>query len=132
MTTSRQERIQIPNSEHEPFITSFEIHYNSLVPSSSTFMIAITTKYLLSLALKTGHICADTTFKLIWQGFPVLAYGTTDLQRHFNPVSIYLCSNESTEDFILIFSNLKESISNEDPYVRKCAILCAAKVTIIK
>ncbi|MFO0131040.1 MAG: hypothetical protein ACK52J_00075 [bacterium] len=27
---------------------------------------------------------------------------------------------------------LKESISNEDPYVRKCAILCAAKVTIIK
>ena len=82
-----------------------------MVPSASIFRIAITTKYLLSLALKTGHICADTTYKLIWQGFPVLVVGTTDLQRHFHPVSVYLCSNESTEDFIFIFSNLKESIS---------------------
>ena len=56
-----QERTEVPESEHEPFITSFEIFYNDLVPSSSNFPIAISTKFLLSLALKTSHICADTT-----------------------------------------------------------------------
>jgi len=45
----------------------------------------VSTKILLSLALKEDIIInADTTYKLIWQGFPVLLLGTTDHNRKFH------------------------------------------------
>ena len=40
-----------------------------------------------------------------------MVVGTTDLQRFFHPISVFLCSNKSTDDFVFIFYNLKESIS---------------------
>ena len=56
------ERLSIPENEHEPFISGYEIKFNDLVPDSSKFRIAITTKYILLIALKTNHICADATY----------------------------------------------------------------------
>ena len=77
--------------------------------------------------LKTWHLCADATYKLIWQSFPVLISGTIDLQRHFHPVSESIYSNEAVDDFTFIFfmffqrwSQLNESnINNFLEYFRK-------------
>ena len=56
-------------------------------------------------------MCADATYKIIWNGFPIFIIGTTDLRRKFHPISAYVCSNETTEDFTLIFTNVKVTIS---------------------
>ena len=109
----------------EPFVLSFEIHYNLLVPASSTFSLSISTKFLLKLMLTTWHLCADATYKLICQGFPVLISGTTDLQRHFHPVSVSICSNEAVDDFTFIFSALKDSIGKIHNQIYQPTILIA-------
>ncbi|CAF4641731.1 unnamed protein product [Rotaria sp. Silwood2] len=40
----------------------------------------------------SSHLCSDATYKLVWQGFPVLIIGTTDLNKAFHPfgLAIYL------------------------------------------
>ena len=60
----------------------------------SKFRIFISTKRLLKLATKSNNIHADGTYKLIWEGMPVLIIGNSDLDRHFHPFGICICSNE--------------------------------------
>mgnify|MGYP002790673476 FL=1 len=52
------------------------------------------------------HIHADATYKLTWQGFPILVCGTTDSNRKFHPFGITVCTNEKTEDFKFMFRSL--------------------------
>jgi hypothetical protein len=53
-----------------------------------------------------NHIHADATYKLIWQGYPVLVVGTTDKIRQFHPFGLCICSNEQTADFVFLFEAL--------------------------
>lgn len=57
----------------------------------------------------TDKLHADATYKLIWQGFPVLVCGTTDMGRHFHPFGVGVCVNERQEDFKFIFQTIKDS-----------------------
>jgi hypothetical protein len=61
----------------------------------------------LKLALNVNHIHADATYKLIWQGYPVLVVGTTDKIIQFHPFGLCICSNEQTADFVFLFEALK-------------------------
>ena len=62
------ENISTPDNEHEPYVIDYVIEVNDKLPKSSIVRIAISTQYLLKIALKRKHICADATYKLIWQG----------------------------------------------------------------
>ena len=62
------------------------------------------------IALKTKHICADPTFKLIWLGFPVLVVGTTDKGKHFHPFGIGVTSSETSVNFEFIFHPIAKGI----------------------
>ncbi|CAF1343176.1 unnamed protein product, partial [Rotaria sordida] len=54
------------------------------------------------------HIHADATYKLIWQGFPVLVIGTIDLNKAFHPFGLAICTNEKkTKDFEFIFNSIQ-------------------------
>ncbi|CAF4227099.1 unnamed protein product [Rotaria sordida] len=53
------------------------------------------------------HLHADATYKLIWQGFPVLIVGTTDFNKAFHPFGLAVCSNEKTKDFEFIFNSIQ-------------------------
>ena len=58
-------------------------------------MIFLTTKRLISIATKTKIIHSDATYKLIWQGFPLLIVWTTDKARKFHPFGLGICTNET-------------------------------------
>jgi hypothetical protein len=45
---------------------------------NAKFYVFVSTKRLLENCRKTEHICADATYKLTYEGFPVLLCGTTD------------------------------------------------------
>ena len=64
----------IPDDEHEPFIIDDFIQVNDKVPKASIIRISISTKYLIGLCRKRKHICADATYKLIWQGKNILYF----------------------------------------------------------
>jgi hypothetical protein len=56
----------IPDNDHTLFVIKSHILVNDLVPEASTIRISISTKTLLKNAMKTRHLCADATYKLIW------------------------------------------------------------------
>ena len=60
---------------------------------------------------KTSHISVDATYKLIYQGFPVLLTGTTDIMKHFHPFGLAITSHETSEDFAFVFNSLKDVAS---------------------
>ena len=55
------------------------------------------------------HICADATYKLIWQGYPVLIIGATDIGKKFHPFGLSISIKEEHTDFAFIFS-LKDAV----------------------
>lgn len=65
----------VPDNEHEPFVIDSFIHYNEKYPSASIIRISFSTRILLKIAMKTKHVCADATYKLIWHNFPVFLIG---------------------------------------------------------
>ena len=113
-----------PENGDEAFVSSYEIMYNDEHDYAEAanndesdydeyegkFRIFITTKRLLKLASRATNILADATYKLVWQGFPILIAGTSDLDRHFHPFSMAICSNEKTQDFKFIFESLKKGV----------------------
>jgi hypothetical protein len=62
------EHREIPDDWNEPFVIDSFIQVNDVVPTSSTIRITISTKNLIGLARNRKHICADGTYKLIWEG----------------------------------------------------------------
>lgn len=93
----------VPEDDNKGFIVSYEINYDE----PSYFRFFVSSKTLLKLALNVNHIHADATYKLIWQGYPVLVVGTTDKIRQFHPFGLCICSNEQTADFVFLFEALK-------------------------
>jgi hypothetical protein len=74
------------------------------------FRFVLTTKRLLRNTLKTKHICADATYKLLWLGFPVLVVGTTDKVKRFHPFGIGVTSTETCVDFAFIFNAIAKGV----------------------
>jgi hypothetical protein len=69
-----------------------------------------TTKRLIKLAALSNKIHAEATYKLVFEGSPVLLNGNTDLDRHFHSFGISVCSNEKTADLVFIFQTLVETL----------------------
>jgi hypothetical protein len=64
----------------------------------------------LRLAVLSNKKHADATYKLVYEGSPVLLNGNTDLDRHFHSFGISVCSNEKTADFVFIFKTLIDTL----------------------
>ncbi len=86
---------------HRPFVSAFDV-------SESKFQLHLTTAHMLQLAerLETHGIAlqADTTAKLIWNGFPIVVIGCQDRDRHFHVLQISVVwKNEDTEVYTTCF-----------------------------
>ena len=66
-----------------------------------------TTKLLATTALGE-RIHANGTYKLIWQGFPVIVVGTTDARRSFVLGGLAICSGETVEDYQFAFDTIPD------------------------
>ena len=67
-------RTKIPEDLHEVFVIGDEIIIDEIDSSKSIFRVSVSTRFLLELGLKTRHLAADATYKLIFQGFPVFLF----------------------------------------------------------
>lgn len=95
----------VPEDEIEPFVLNYKID-----EEENSFKFFITSKELLKNALDCVTIHCDATYKIIWQGFPVLVVGTSDFDRHFHIFGISVSCTEQTEDFEFLFNSLKEGV----------------------
>lgn len=103
------ENSKVPSSSTEPFIVDYELSKRSETPY---FRFFVSSLQLLQLAIDVKHMCADGTYKLIWQNFPILQCGTTDMARHFHPFGLGVCSGETGNDYSFIFNAVKKGVKD--------------------
>ena len=98
----------IPDDEDDTYISSQIIQYGDEYEDEEDlepmFRFFLTTKRLLRHATNARIICADATYKLNWQGYPVLIVGTIDRDKQFHPIGLSVCMTERQEDFEFVFS----------------------------
>lgn len=103
-----------PTEADDAYVFAHEFAENDGAGEVS-FKLSISTPRLLQNAASARHLAIDATYKLNWQGFPVLIVGTTDSDRHFHPLSISICSNERMESFQFILESLKRQVPELSP-----------------
>lgn len=76
------------------------------------FVGLLTTKRLLShcLGTKVKIVHADTTYKLLWEDFPVHVFGTTDYKKSFHLVGIGISTNETAETYEFCFNAIHKGV----------------------
>lgn len=58
-------------------------------------------------------MCADATYKILWQGFPLIVVGFIDREKHFHVIAIVVTSNERTSEYEFVFRYLKKGIEQQ-------------------
>ena len=83
------------------FVVGMKIEYQPI-----NFIIALTTKRLLENGKKGDLIAIDSTYKLNWQGYPIVLLGTIDADKHFHPIIATLVYKEDKDTFQFLFELL--------------------------
>lgn len=108
----------IPEDLDTPFVACSRFEVARKTKEIERLNIVITTKRLLSFALKRKDILiCDATYKVIWQGFPVIVVGTVDFAKKFHPIAVMVTKTEQKSDLEFLFDTLRNSIYeiyNED------------------
>ena len=78
----------------------------------SHFHSCFSSKILLRKLNNTGQFHIDCTYKIIKYFYPLLVFGITDFERHFQPIAFMVTSHETEEDFKYFFRSL-DTIAQE-------------------
>ena len=62
----------------------------------------------------------DATYKLLWQGYPVLIVGTADANHVFHPFAVAVIKGETEKDFAFIFEALHEADLEWTQWLQDC------------
>lgn len=106
------ENTDIPTEKSAPFIVDYDVLINENKPNDSEFRFMVSTKRLLENAINIDKIHTDATYKLVWQGFPVLLVGTSDTHRQFHMIGIAVCTSETSVDFGFIFDAVNKGLND--------------------
>ena len=119
-----KEHATIPEDLDEPFIM-YQIKIDeqdnqevfppgkfNIPIENESFRFFVTTRRLLSIASKSKFIHADSTYKLIWNNFPVLVCGTSDMDKVFHPFGLAVCTSEKENDFQFMFESLQVGLES--------------------
>lgn len=100
----------IPDDENDPFVVVYNVNMNEEKVENSKFHFFVSTKTLLRNAVELERIHTDATYKINWQGYPVLLIGMTDSNRKFHPFGVCVATHECAADFESLFQTLKNSV----------------------
>lgn len=99
-------RMKIPDLKDDPFVLNYTVRCESFDPEEQDIKIVLSTRRLLENLKKSDMVQIDATYKIIWQGYPVMIVGTSDKGQVFHPFAIAVCKGESANDFGYIFDAL--------------------------
>jgi len=91
-------RSESPMNDDEPF--AIDSYFDASKPNFGVF--ASHNRLLQTLRLTTA-LQADASYKLSWNGFPVLVIGNSDQDRKFHPEGIAVTSTEAHSDSEFLF-----------------------------
>lgn len=99
-------RKEIPLDEDTAFVLDHLVHAESTNPDDQVLRLVVSTRRLLRSMEKSDMVQIDSTYKTIWQGYPVMVFGTSDRNQVFHPFGLVVCNAETGEDFRFIFEAL--------------------------
>ena len=65
-----EDNLTNPSDEDDPYVVKYHVKENEVI----SFKFFISTKRLIYLSTSCAVFHADATYKLIWQGYPVLQF----------------------------------------------------------
>ena len=98
-----EQRTSVPSDEDEPFVLKYYVNKKSENPDEQCLKVVLSTRRLLLFTSLLSLIQIDATYKLVWQGYPVIIAGTSDKNNVFHPFLLAVTNGESTEDFTFVF-----------------------------
>lgn len=101
-----KQRMSVPTDEDQAFVCGFDCDYEA-----PAFRLCLSTPRLLKLGADTTNVHADATYKLIWQGYPVLILGFSDAGRKMHPMGVAITVSETKKDFKFLFSAIAHGVS---------------------
>lgn len=107
-----EQNAEVPDMRECPFVLNYESPAPGVSQNKRFVRFVMTSKLLLQNATKSNIIHVDATYKLLWNGFPVLVLGTTDKNRQFHLISIGVSTNETEADFAFMLTSLKTGIEH--------------------
>lgn len=76
----------------------------------NSFAFVVSTMRLLENAKDRKNICADGTYKIVWEGFPLVVVGTIDRIKRFHMIGMCLTSNERESEYEFVFKTLSKAV----------------------
>lgn len=114
-----QSSTNVPDNTDDAYVVDFHINDNG----NGKIHFFVTSKTLLRNAINTKLVCADTNYKLLWQGFSVHITGTVDMNKRFHPFGISVTDTEEIDDFKFMFESLKKGVAENYNSYLDCEIL---------
>lgn len=93
-----------PESQDGAFILGH--FYNK---DDDSFAFVVSTPRLLQNARGRKNVCADGTYKIVWEEFPLIIVGTIDRMRKFHMLALCLTSNERQSEYSFVFKTLAKA-----------------------
>lgn len=97
-------RNAIPRDENATFVLSMETGEDDM-----SVRVLVSTRKLLNETARSELVHADGTYKMVWQGFPLIVIGTTDRTRKFVLAGIAICPGETSDDYKFAFKGMKDA-----------------------
>ena len=95
---------EVPIDHDEAYVVQTSIDYDN-----ATFTVIFSTKRLLENAARCRVLCIDATYKVTYEGFPLILAGTVDCNGHYHPITVSIVHNESLQTYKTVMQNLKDS-----------------------
>lgn len=97
---------------HSVKVTPGKPNPDRFEPDKVWFASLFTTRRLLRHAVNARVIHADSTYKILYQGYPIQVFGTTDKQRKFHLIAVGVSSNENEDTFGFMFEAIRSGLNN--------------------
>lgn len=116
---------ECPTDFDKPFVVTYQVKVDKFddhppgppIPDKH-FRFSLSTRRLLSvMKIHSKVIQADATYKLIWNGNPVLICGITDITNKFHPIMLAVCTCEESEDYQFLFQSIQDGLKRIGQYV---------------
>ena len=108
-----QEHTDIPDNDIQGFVPHYIIEDDADNEGDARFVIVYSTKRLLEAITKSDTAHWDATYRLVWQGYPVIIGGVSS-ETNFFGTMVVLTSHEDTNAWKHIF-NYVHSVLNIHP-----------------
>lgn len=113
-----------PVEQDQAFVVSFELADEEVVHAQPSFRVVFSTRRLLENGLRGIYWHVDATYKVVWQGFPVLLLGTCDQAKRFHPISLMLSQDEREQDYTYLLQKTRAALQDvKGSDVRPAAVI---------